>query len=116
MSATDSSDRSDPPKSATDNGDVKTQENKEPEPPKTPERRHHDEPAVLKVTPAILKVKKAMSTFHVNSPSDALMSPCTAALNNRAGAKKPKRFVRPEQHTLKPRSPQKKLDFDQEAE
>uniref|UniRef100_A0AC34Q595 Uncharacterized protein n=1 Tax=Panagrolaimus sp. JU765 TaxID=591449 RepID=A0AC34Q595_9BILA len=58
-------------------------------------------PQDMKCTPALMKVRKTMKEFQVHSPSDNVMSPCTAKL-----ARKPsKNFLEKE---LAPQ----KLSFD----
>lgn len=37
----------------------------------------------MKCTPALMKVRKTMKEFQVHSPSDNVMSPCTAKLTRK---------------------------------
>ncbi|KAE9555354.1 hypothetical protein FO519_001436 [Halicephalobus sp. NKZ332] len=60
-----------------------------------------DIPKEKKYTPALMKVRKTMKEFQVHSPSDSIMSPCTAKLT-----RKPSKALAEQQDTVQ------QLSFD----
>lgn len=58
----------------------------------------------MKCTPALMKVRKTMKQFQVHSPSDSVMSPCTAKLT-----RKPSKVLADKQQEVVPQ----KLSFDE---